>query len=140
MPLMPVIISYPIPQETITFLETLPFSPHPPLTQSQVFHGSLLAHPQPAPSLWHHDSTSSLFPKTTLDELARFPAFQNVSYKAKTLYLLLNRDLVTIELAFKVQSSPRVLFTYFAITRANVCCVLTLAKHGCSKSFTHIYS
>ena len=83
MPLIPVTISYPIPQETITFLETLPFSPHPPLTQSQVFHGSFLSHPQPALALWHHDSTSSLFPKKTLDELAPFPAFQTVSYKAE---------------------------------------------------------
>ena len=91
--------------------------------------GSFLSRPWSSPSLWHHESASSLFPEKTLDELAPFPASKTVSYKAKTVYLFLNSDPVAIEIAFKVQYSLRVLFTYFVITRANVCCVLTLAKH-----------
>lgn len=128
---IPVIIGYTIPQELITLLQPLPYSLHPPLTHSQLFYGIFPLTPLVLSitlASWERLITFSWEDPWWASSL---PCLQNCELQrwAKTVYLFLNSGPVAIEIASKVRYSLRILFTYFVITRANVCCVLTLAKH-----------
>lgn len=102
-----------------------------PLTHSQLFYGIFPLTPLVLSitlASWERLITFSWEDPWWASSL---PCLQNCELQrwAKTVYLFLNSGPVAIEIASKVRYSLRILFTYFVITRANVCCVLTLAKH-----------